>query len=214
MRWFALFTLPILRTAPARRRRWLRWMTLVGLAAGSVGQAQAQAAGGMKPGLWEVSAQVQGGAGGAGKTGAAGGDLAAMLAMAQQQWQNLPPEQRQRMEALLKERGVALGSVGPGGSSVRVCVTPEQAEREELPQAEERCTQQMRRSGRVVHYTFSCQGEPPMSGEGEYTLHSPTSASGRTVIRTTVAGRAQTVTMDNRSNWIGASCGELQRRSR
>lgn len=165
--------------------------------------AHAQAGGKMKPGLWEISTQIQGGAG--------GGDMAAAMAAAQQQMQNLPPEQRQRMESMMKGRGVALG---PSGNSVRVCISKEQAERDELPQAEERCTQQSQRSGKVIRYKFACQGEPPMSGEGEYTLLSPTSASGRTVIRTTMGGRAETMTMDSRSTWLGADCGELKPRSR
>ncbi len=204
---------------PLFSRRLLRGVAVGGLAcvvAWVVSAAQAQSAPKMKPGLWEVTAQVQGaaqgGAGGGG--GGGGGDLGGLLSMAQQHLQNLPAEQRQRMEAAMKERGVAVGSIGPNGSSVRVCVTKEQAEREELPQAEERCTQQMQRRGQLVRYTFTCQGEPPMSGEGEYTLHSPTSASGRTLIRTTLAGRAETVTLNNRSSWVGADCGELQPRSR
>lgn len=172
----------------------------------SAWDAHAQAGGKMKPGLWEISTQIQGGPGGAG-----GGDMAAAMAAAQQQMQNLPPEQRQMMESMMKGRGVALG---PSGHSVRVCISKEQAERDELPQAEERCTQQSQRSGKVIRYKFACQGEPPMSGEGEYMLASPTSASGRTVIRTTMAGRAETVTMDSRSTWLGADCGDLKPRSR
>jgi hypothetical protein len=188
---------------PCSVKRWFAVGILVVVGAWSAWEAHAQACGKMKPGLWEITTQIQGGAG--------GGDMAAAMAAAQQQMQNLPPEQRAQLEAMMKGRGVALG---PQGNTVRVCVTPEQAARDELPQAEERCTQQSQRSGKVIRYKFACQGEPPMSGEGEYTLLSPTSASGRTVIRTTLAGRAETVTMDNRSTWLGADCGELKPRSR
>jgi hypothetical protein len=188
---------------PCSVKRWFAVGALVVVGTWSAWEAHAQAGGQMKPGLWEITAKVQGGAG--------GGDMAAAMAAAQQQMQNLPPEQRAQLEAMMKGRGVALG---PQGNTVRVCVTPEQAAREELPQAQEGCTQQSQRSGKVIRYKFACQSEPPMTGEGEYTLLSPTSASGRTVIRTSVAGRAETVTMDNRSTWLGADCGELKPRSR
>jgi hypothetical protein len=193
---------------PCSVKRWFALGALVVVGAWSAWDAHAQASGKMKPGLWEISARVQGG-GAAG--GGGGGDLASAMAMAQQQMQNLPPEQRAQMEAMMKGRGVALG---PQGNTVRVCVTREQAEREELPQAQEGCTQQGQRSGKVFRYTFSCRTEPPMSGEGEYTLTSATSASGRTVVRTVVGGRSETVNVENTSTWLGADCGDLKPRAR
>lgn len=186
---------------PCSVKRWFGVVVLVVVGAWSAWDAHAQAGGKMKPGLWEVTARVQGG----------GGDLASAMAMAQQQMQNLPPEQRAQLEAMMKGRGVALG---PQGNTVRVCVTKEQAEREELPQAQEGCTQQGQRSGKVFRYTFSCRTEPPMSGEGEYTLTSATSASGRTVVRTVVGGRSETVNVENSSTWLAADCGDLKPRAR
>lgn len=186
---------------PCRVKRWFGVAALVVVGAWSAWDAHAQAGGKMKPGLWEVTARVQGG----------GGDMASAMAVAQQQMQNLPPEQRAQLEAMMKGRGVALG---PQGNTVRVCVTKEQAEREELPQAQEGCTQQGQRSGKVFRYTFSCRTEPPMSGEGEYTLTSATSASGRTVVRTVVGGRSETVNVENSSSWLAADCGDLKPRAR
>lgn len=186
---------------PCSVKRWFGVAVLVVVAAWSAWDAHAQAGGTMKPGLWEITARMQG----------SGGQLDAAMAMAQQQMQNLSPEQRAQLEAMMKGRGVALG---PQGSTVRVCVTKEQAEREELPQAQEGCTQQGQRSGKVFRYTFSCRSEPPMSGEGEYTLTSATSASGRTVVRTVVGGRNETVNVENSSTWLAADCGDLKPRAR
>jgi hypothetical protein len=186
---------------PCSVKRWFGVAVLVMVAAWSAWDAHAQAGGTMKPGLWEITARMQG----------SGGQLDAAMAMAQQQMQNLSPEQRAQLEAMMKGRGVALG---PQGNTVRVCVTKEQAEREELPQAQEGCTQQGQRSGKVFRYTFSCRSEPPMSGEGEYTLTSATSASGRTVVRTVVGGRSETVNVENSSTWLAADCGDLKPRAR
>lgn len=186
---------------PCSVKRWFGVAVLVMVAAWSAWDAHAQAGGTMKPGLWEITARMQG----------SGGQLDAAMAMAQQQMQNLSPEQRAQLEAMMKGRGVALG---PQGNTVRVCVTKEQAEREELPQAQEGCTQQGQRSGKVFRYTFSCRSEPPMSGEGEYTLTSATSASGRTVVRTVVGGRNETVNVENSSTWLAADCGDLKPRAR
>ncbi len=186
---------------PCSVKRWFGVAVLVVVAAWSAWDAHAQAGGTMKPGLWEITARMQG----------SGGQLDAAMAMAQQQMQNLSPEQRAQLEAMMKGRGVALG---PQGNTVRVCVTKEQAEREELPQAQEGCTQQGQRSGKVFRYTFSCRSEPPMSGEGEYTLTSATSASGRTVVRTVVGGRNETVNVENSSTWLAADCGDLKPRAR
>jgi len=186
---------------PCSVKRWFGVAVLVVVAAWSAWDAHAQAGGTMKPGLWEITARMQG----------SGGQLDAAMAMAQQQMQNLSPEQRAQLEAMMKGRGVALG---PQGNTVRVCVTKEQAEREELPQAQEGCTQQGQRSGKVFRYTFSCRTEPPMSGEGEYTLTSATSASGRTVVRTVVGGRSETVNVENSSSWLAADCGDLKPRAR
>lgn len=182
----------------------LRWFALGSLAcvgAWSAWEAHAQAAGKMRPGLWEISTRVQ---------GAGGGEMEAAMAMAQQQMKNLPPEQRAQLEAMMKGRGMQLG---PQGNSVRVCISKEQAEREELPPADERCTQQAQRSGKVIHYKFSCRTDPPMSGEGEYTLVSATSAQGRTMIRTVVNGRAETMNVENNSTWLSADCGDLKPRA-
>jgi hypothetical protein len=187
--------------APCTVVRWFAVGSLACVAACSAWEAHAQA-GKMKPGLWEISTRVQ---------GAGGGEMEAAMAAAQQQLKNMPPEQRRQMEEMMKGRGVTMG---PQGNSVRVCVSKEQAEREELPQARDGCTQEGQRSGNVFRYRFSCKSEPVMSGEGEYTLHSATSASGRTVVRTTAGGRAETMTVENKSTWLSADCGDLKPRQR
>jgi hypothetical protein len=187
---------------PCGLKRWWAFAALACVAAGSAWQAQAQTqtqAGKMKPGLWEITARMQGD----------GGQMDAGIAMAQQQLKSLPPEQRRQVEAMMKGQGMALGAQG---NIVRVCVSKEQAERQELPQAREGCTQEGQRSGKVWRYKFNCTNPPAMSGEGEYTLHSATSASGRTLIHTVVGGRAETMTVDNTSTWLGADCGDLKPR--
>lgn len=160
----------------------------------------------MKPGLWEIRNQMQGG------SGAMSAEIAQQMAEAQRQLQALPPEQRRQMEEMMKAQGLGGLSVGPQGTSLRLCVTPEQAARDELPQAEPGCTQEVQRRGKVWHYRFSCQGNPPASGEGEYTLTSPTAASGRMRLRTVVDGQPQTMDVTTTSTWLGSDCGGVKPR--
>ena len=185
--------------APCRLLHGFALGSLACVAVWSAWEVQAQA-GKMKPGLWEIRASLQGD----------GGQRDAGIALARQQLQNLPPEQRRQAEAMMKGQGLAISALG---NTVRVCVSKEQAERQELPQAREGCTQEGQRSGNVWRYTFNCTNPPALRGEGEYTLHSATSASGRTVIHTVFGGRAETMTVENTSTWLGGDCGDLKPRT-
>lgn len=186
-----------------RGRRLLAALALPLLAAASTAVAQTPR---MKPGLWEMRSQMQGG------SGAMSAQMAQQMAEAQRQLQALPPEQRRQMEEMMKAQGLGGLSVGPQGTSLRICVTPEQAARDELPQAEPGCTQEVQRRGKVWHYRFSCQGNPPMSGEGEYTLTSATAASGQMRLRSVVDGQPQTMNVATTSTWLGADCGAVKPR--
>ena len=78
----------------------------------------------MKPGLWEISSRMQSGS----------GQLEQGMAQMQQQMANMPPEQRKMVQDMMAKQGVAM--TGAGGTSVKVCVTKEMAERNEVPAAQ------------------------------------------------------------------------------
>ena len=47
----------------------------------------------------------------------------------------------------------------------------------DMPQHDGNCKQEMlERTGTTIRYRFSCTGERPTTGEGEYTMTSPTTA--------------------------------------
>ena len=88
--------------------------------AGTAGAASAQ----MKPGLWEITQKMQMG----------GGQANDQMAQMQQQLASMPPEQRKMVEEMMAKQGVQMGRGGPGGGmAIKMCMTKEMAERNEVP---------------------------------------------------------------------------------
>lgn len=153
----------------------------------------------LQPGLWEQSMTMK----------TASGQMEARMAQVQQQMANMPPAQRKMVEDMMAKQGVGMGG---GNNTVRVCVSAEQAQRSDLPQMQQgRCTQEVvERSGGRVRYRFNCPGERPTSGEGEYTMTSPTEYTGRSTVLTQVKGQPEKVDMTHAGRWLGADCGNLK----
>ena len=94
---------------------------------------------------------------------------------------------------------------------MRVCISKEQAARGSVPQSDGPCQQkETSRSGNSVKYAFSCTGEHPVSGTGEFTMTSPTSYTMHSVSDTVMQGRPQRVEMDVAGTWIAADCGSVK----
>jgi len=79
-------------------------------------QASAQVR--MRPGLWEHSFTVK----------SQSGQMEKAMADMQQQMASMPPEQRKMMEDMMAKQGMSMGAQG---RSVKMCITKEQAERDE-----------------------------------------------------------------------------------
>ena len=172
---------------------------LAAAAAAAVAFACTANAQSLKPGLWEITNKMQTGS----------GQMEAQMAQMQQQMANMPPEQRKMVEDMMAKQGV--GMAAGRSPTIKMCISPEQAERAELPQQEGNCRQEMlERSGSTMRYRFSCTGNPPTSGEGEYTLASPTSYSGRTTVLTQVQGKPEKMEMTQTGRWLGADCGAIK----
>ena len=151
----------------------------------------------LKPGLWEVTNNM--------KTGS--GDMEKARAQMQKELANMPPEQRRQMEAMMAKQGMKMG---PAGNSVRVCMTKEMVERNEIPAQQGDCrTTKNQRSGNTVHMAFTCSN-PPSSGEGSYTVVSPEHYTMKMTVKSTVQGRAETMNMDGTGRWVGADCGNIK----
>ncbi len=176
-------------------------LALLAAAAGNAAQAQSR----MAPGLWEqtVTTKMQ------------DSQMDARMAEAQARLASLPPEQRKMVEAQMQAHGMQMG---PHGTTIRTCVTKEQAERDPQPPAESRCTREkLDHTGNTWKYKFTCTGEngrPPTSGEGTFTMTSSTSYTGVTSVEMPVQGKPTKVDSQVTGKWLGADCGSVQPVSR
>lgn len=162
--------------------------------------AWAQSAPRLNAGLWEHSFQVAG----------QGGQMAAAMKQAQAAMANMTPDQRRMMEQMMAKQGIALDATG---QKVRVCLTPEDVARDELPPAQNGCTQSSQRSGNVWTVSFQCparNGAPGSNGRGTVTLQSPNAYSGQFAINTQVGQKAEQVTMSTQGRWVSAECGVVR----
>ncbi|PTU74464.1 DUF3617 domain-containing protein [Pseudomonas mangrovi] len=145
-------------------------------------------AGPIRAGLWEVeTANMQ----------VAGQDVPAMQEMLAQ-LKNLPPQQRQMMEEMMKQQGVSLGDSG-----VRVCLSQAQVDTQEIPLQESGCSQEItERTDQLLKFRYSC---PDSSGEGEARFVSDREM----VTRVSGTAQGQPTQVETRSRWISADCGGL-----
>jgi hypothetical protein len=171
-------------------------MTLLLLA--TAGPACAQK---IAPGLWENTMTMKPG----------NSQMDAAMARMQEEMARMTPEQRKMMEDMMARQGAGV-SVAPGGAiAVRVCITPEQAARDEVPQPDSHCKQTSKeRSGNTVRFKFVCTGERAGTGEGEYTFINDKTHKGRVVINTTARGKPERMEMEHSGRWLAAACGDVK----
>lgn len=165
------------------------------------GTATAQTPTRLKPGLWEHS--IQGG-------GSQGGQIAAAMKDAQKAMATMPPEQRRAMEQMMAQQGVSLDA---RGQTIRLCLTPEDVARDEIPVARDGCTQKAARNGDTWTMTFQCparDGQAASSGRGTVTLQGASGYSGDFTMDTRVDGKPEQMAMKTQGRWISADCGAVK----
>jgi hypothetical protein len=174
------------------------------LAAALVAVASAASAQSMKPGLWEITSKMQ----------TASGQMERQMAQAQQQMANMPPEQRKMMEEMMARQGVKMGTAGGGGMTMKVCMTKEMVEHNEMPsQQRGDCkTTSQTRSGNTMKMAFACTN-PPSTGEGQFTFNGSEGYTMKMAVNTTVQGKPETMNMDANGKWLGADCGDVKPRA-
>jgi hypothetical protein len=174
------------------------------LAAALVAVASAASAQSMKPGLWEITSKMQ----------TASGQMERQMAQAQQQMANMPPEQRKMMEEMMARQGVKMGAAGGGGMTMKVCMTKEMVEHNEMPsQQRGDCkTTSQTRSGNTMKMAFACTN-PPSTGEGQFTFNGSEGYTMKMAVNTTVQGKPETMNMDANGKWLGADCGDVKPRA-
>jgi uncharacterized protein DUF3617 len=162
--------------------------------------ASASGAQSMKPGLWEVTHKMQ----------SSSGQMEQGMAQMQQQMASMPPEQRKMMEEMMAKQGVKVGSGGPGGMSVKTCMTKEMVEKNELPAQQGDCrTTHQSRSGNTMKFAMACTN-PPSTGEGQITFISPEAYSMKMVMNTQAQGRPEKMNMEGGGKWLGSDCGSIK----
>lgn len=158
----------------------------------SISVAHAQV---LQPGLWEVTTtnmQVD---------GQQLPDLQVMLG----QFQNMMTPQ---MKTQLESQGITLG-----GQGIRVCLTPEQVQSDDIPLADPKsgCNQQItERSGNQWKFRFSC---PNAQGAGVATFASDREFTTAVLGSFNATGVQQKGSMDTRAVWLGQNCGAVKPRS-
>ena len=153
----------------------------------------------LKPGLWEVRQKMQG-----------SGEMDKAMADMQRQMASMPPEQRKQVEATMAARGVQMGQAAGGGMSVKVCMTKEMAERNEVPAAQGNCkTTSQKRTGNTMAVAFSCT-DPASSGDSTITFDGPESYTSKTNVTTQKNGKTEKFTMEGTGRFVSADCGSVK----
>ncbi len=159
--------------------------------------AQAQ---NLKPGLWEISNKMK----------SASGEMEKAMADMQKEMAAMTPEQRKMMQDMMAKQGVGMAPGGPGGMNIKVCMTKEMVERNQVAASEGDCKHTSSpRTGNTMKMSFVCS-KPPSSGEGQITFISPEAYSSKMTVNTSAGGRNEKFTMDGQGKWLSAECGAIK----
>ena len=165
---------------------------LATLGYGLAGQAASPS---IRPGLWENTSQMQGAEG-------------AATARLQQQMANLPPAQRQQMQAMLAQQGLRLDAQG---ITARACITAEMAQRAQLPtQTEGKCTTTItEQTANSLKFSFVCT-DPASTGSGRYLFTGDTAYSSEMQVSVSRAGKSHSSTIKGSARWLQADCAGIK----
>jgi hypothetical protein len=173
--------------------------TLLGLLLAS---AAATADPSIAPGLWEHRMAMK----------SSDPRLEKQMAEAQRAMAAMPPEQRRMMEQMMAQQGIGMGAVGGpgGGMTMKICITPEQAAKQELPPPGERCTHRITgRTANSLKFAVECPAEQAR-GEGETVFSGNKAYDGRFTMQRQNGGATETMQMQVQARWLGADCGSIR----
>lgn len=149
----------------------------------------------IKPGLWKHTFKI----------GSESGRLEAAIEEMQRQMEQMPAEQRQMMEQMMRHQGMQ-----PGGSAVEICLRGDEFSRGELPE-QEGCRQEIvERKGNRLRIRFLCEGDPPSSGEGEFVIQDSTHYTGSARVNAELDGEPDVMRIEQVGEWIADDCGDVQ----
>lgn len=152
--------------------------------------ATAASAQDLKPGLWEMSHDMD---------TPGNPEMAQQMKQMQAMMDQLPAAQRKMLE---QQMGVSLGK---GGMSVRVCMTPEDVKLGALKEghSDGDCTyRNVKKSGNTIRANLECK-----DGKGEFaaTIHDPTHYTGTGKIQTSQG----LVSIKTNARLVSSDCGSV-----
>jgi hypothetical protein len=158
-----------------------------------VAQALAQADVAPRAGLWEVSATS---------------DLLALVPQ-------IPSDQMARLRGLARQHGFDMPKIENGAASSRICITPEMAAQNTMPdlyQQQSGCASRNAvRNGARYSMEVACSGARVQgTGRAEGVLESAERFSGTSTFNGTVDGTPVNERAQTSGRWIAASCNGLQ----
>lgn len=155
----------------------------------------------MKPGLWETTSTMR----------SADPRMQSAMAMAQERMASMSPEQRAKLEQMMKQHGVKADFGQNGQLHAQICMTREMAARREFPVQTGNCQQKYTRltadKGRI---SLSCD-KPRLSGEGEITMTGDSAYQGHMHVNSQ-AGAGQDVSVDTEvsGRWLASDCSDIR----
>ena len=163
--------------------------SLAVLAAAVPALAAAQAAP-VKPGLWEVRSERQDGK---------------QTAPSAEAMKNLTPETRAKVEAMMKQQGVGIGSDGAN----RVCLSKESLDAGRWQNSANCKTDFGLRSASAWKWHSVCP-QTDTTIDGEAVFASPESYTVQTATTRTFRGDTKVTRTTLQAKWLGADCGDLK----
>ena len=151
-----------------------------------------------KPGLWEITHKMGGNA-----------EMDEAMAQMQKQMAAMSPEQRKQMEAMMG--GNMPTAAAGGGMALKVCISPEMAARNQMPQQTEGdCTTTITsRTSSSMKMSFVCTN-PTTKGEGTYTFPGDKAYTMAMTFVTERKGKPETQTLNGSGKWLGTDCGNVK----
>ncbi|WP_161974557.1 DUF3617 domain-containing protein [Piscinibacter terrae] len=161
--------------------------------------AQAQPAPPIKPGLWEVQVERDG--------------AEAKMPDMSERLKNMPPEQRAKIEEMMKARGIDMGA---GGGKIRLCFDKESLSSERWaasrgPEGEVSCkTDFTTRSNTSWKWHSVCTQPYQSETNGEALFADAEHYMVKNTTTRTVQGQAKTTQMTLKSSYVSSDCGDVK----
>jgi hypothetical protein len=147
----------------------------------------------IKPGLWQLqSAKLV--------AGNVPVDISAHL-------KNMPPEARKRMEEVMKQKGIDMGS---GDGSMKVCLSRESLDQGSWQGTQFGCKTDFKTRTASAWAWHSVCTNPPSESDGEAIFASPERYTVKSTSKASFQGQPTEAQMTVNAQWVGADCGTLK----